>query len=71
MKTMSMNADEWYPVLQLNERLYGKTAEFTEEEIADIKRVEAEFNRVQKLLFDRFAPNGVFWGFSLVLERRE
>jgi hypothetical protein len=42
--------DEFYPVLILNNEGDPEEIEFSEEELADIRKVEAEFNRIQKML---------------------
>jgi hypothetical protein len=54
-RTWGLYPNEWYPVLEIHAYENDEErATFTAEEIADIKRVEAEFNRVQKLIADRF-----------------
>ena len=62
MKTYHLDADEWYPVYRLSALdIFGKTAEFSDEEVADIKRVSDEFIRIQAMISERFGnkyPHG-------------
>ncbi len=47
--------DEWWPVLSVEDHtsIYDDWAEFTSEEIADLLRVEREFNAWQARLAER------------------
>jgi hypothetical protein len=66
--------EEWYPVLMLVGRemwpgCYGQPREFTDDEIADLRRVEKEFNEWQKKIGERFSkPHFSDSPFTLVSE---
>ncbi|MFZ0918182.1 MAG: hypothetical protein WAN04_14920 [Candidatus Udaeobacter sp.] len=59
MKTWTLHPDEWYPVLQLNRYRDGNTdgrmeAEFSDEEIAELRALEQKFNELQRKIAARF-----------------
>lgn len=48
-------ADEWYPVCTLiDEDASNGQAEFTEDELADIRRIDREWNDWQSKIRERF-----------------
>ena len=62
------DGDEWYPVFCLEDEecwTGEESAEFTEEEIADIYRVFEEFDRVQKLIAKRFRYDTIHSGIRV------
>jgi hypothetical protein len=59
VKTWTLHPDEWYPVLQLNRYRDGNTdgrmeAEFSDEEIAELRALETKFNFWQRMIAARF-----------------
>jgi hypothetical protein len=58
MKTWTLHPDEWYPVLQLNRYRDGlshqRAAEFSDEEIAELRALEAAFNFWQRKIAARY-----------------
>ena len=66
-----LGAEEWYPVLTLASLEvwpgnYGKPAEFSDEEIADLRRVGDEFSAWQHRIAERFGKADKANSYGLV-----
>jgi hypothetical protein len=54
-KAWTLGCDEWYPVLSLDHYgHFGGEAEFTDEEIAELRALETKFNEWQRKIAERF-----------------
>jgi hypothetical protein len=78
MKTWTLHPEEWYPVLQLNRYQEGnpnhdREAELSDEEVAELRALEAKFNEWQKRLAERFGvESDVFSSvFTLIYDWEE
>ena len=66
-----LDAEEWYPVLGLlgheySPGCYGNAAEFSDEEIADLRRIGDEFSAWQYKIAERFGKSSMANSYSLV-----